>query len=159
MKEDRESWLNFLVSLKEYGLRGMWLFVGDKCLGILDAINAVYPKTKYQRCTVHFYRNVFTVVPRGKVKEVAAMLKAIHAQKDQAAAREKAKAVVRKKKDMKIKEAAENVEDSINETLTFIAFPNEHWLKIRSNNTIEQLNREIRRQTRVVGVFPDANSV
>lgn len=86
MKEDRESWKNFLVSLKVRGLTGTRLFIGDKCLGLLNAVNTVFPGARYQRCTVHFNRNVFSVVPRGKVKEVAAMLKAIHAQEDKAAA-------------------------------------------------------------------------
>ncbi len=99
-KEDSESWLNFLVSLKERGLSGTQLFVGDKCLGLLDAINTAFPNARYQRCTVHFYRNVFTAVPRNKAKEVAAMLKAIHAQEDLKAAKEKAKAVAQKLRDM-----------------------------------------------------------
>jgi putative transposase len=158
MKEDAESWKNFLVSLKERGLTGTRLFVGDKCLGLLDAVHTVFPDAKYQRCTVHFYRNVFTVVPRSKGKEVAAMLKAIHAQEDRNAALEKAKAVVQKLKDMKLKEAAKKVEDGVAETLTYMYFPSEHRMKIRSNNAIERLNREIRRRTRVVGAFPDANS-
>ena len=154
-KEDRESWCNFLVSLKERGLTGTELFIADKCLGLLEAIHTVFPKAKYQRCTIHFYRNVFTTVPRSKGNEVSAMLKAIHAQEDQAAAKEKAKAVIQKLRDMKRKEAAKKVEDSVWETLTYMTFPHEHWVKIR---TIERLNREIRRRTRVVGAFPDSQS-
>lgn len=158
MKEDKESWRIFLTDLKERGLTGTRLFIGDKCLGLLEAVNEVYPDAKYQRCTVHFYRNVFSVTPRSKMKDVAAMLKAIHAQENKAAAREKARAVVQKLRDMKLKEAAKKVEDSIDETLTYMDFPYAHWLKIRTNNVIERLNREIRRRTRVVGTFPDGNS-
>ena len=93
MKEDRESWRSFLVSLKERGLHGTRRFIGDRCLGLSEAIGEVFPEANYLRCVVHFYRNVFSVVPRGKMKQVAAMLKAIHAQEDKAAAREKAGAV------------------------------------------------------------------
>ena len=121
-------------------------------------LTEVFPDAKYQRCTVHFYRNVFSVVPRSKVKLVAKMLKAIHAQESKKAAREKAKAVVAQLKEMKLKEAAKKVEDSVEETLTYCDFPYEHWTRIRTNNVIERLNREIRRRTRVVGTFPDGNS-
>jgi putative transposase len=86
------------------------------------------------------------------------MLKAIHAQESKAAAREKAKLVVAALKEMKLKEAAAEVENGIEETLTYADFPSEHWIKIRTNNVIERLNREIRRRTRVVGTFPDGNS-
>ncbi|MDY4171535.1 MAG: transposase, partial [Evtepia sp.] len=113
---------------------------------------------KYQRCTVHFYRNVFSVVPRSKVKLVAKMLKAIHVQESKKAAREKVKAVVAERKAMKLKGAAKKVEDSVEETLIYCDFPSEHWTRIRTNNVIERLNREIRRRTRVVGIFPDGNS-
>ncbi len=82
---------------------------GDKCLGMLEAIGEVFPEAKYQRCTVHFYRNVFSATPRSKVKRVSKMLKAIHAQERKKAAREKAKAVVEELCCMKLKEAAKKV--------------------------------------------------
>ena len=158
MKEDKSSWVNFFQWLKGRGLDGVKLIVGDKCLGMLEAVEEVYPEAKYQRCIVHFYRNVFSVVPRSKVKLVSKMLKAVHAQESKAAAMAKAKDVSATLRAMKLKEAAKKVEDSIEETLTYTAFPFEHWTRIRTNNVIERLNREIRRRTRVVGSFPDGNS-
>ena len=158
MKEDKASWVSLFQWLKGRGLEGVKLIVGDKCLGMLEAVGEVFPEAKYQRCTVHFYRNIFSVVPRSKGKLVAKMLKAIHAQESKAAARSKAKDVVAALKEMKLKEAAKKIEDSVEETLTYMAFPFEHWTRIRTNNAIERLNREIRRRTRVVGAFPDGNS-
>ena len=125
---------------------------------LLEAVGEVFPEDKYQRCTVHFYRNVFSVTPRSKVKIVAKKPKAIHAQEGKKAARQKAKAVVEELRAMKLKEAARKVEDGIEETLTYCDFPSEHWTRIRTNNVIERLNREIRRCTRVAGSFPDGNS-
>ena len=158
MKEDKASWLAFLQWLKGRGLDGVRLIVGDKCLGMLDAAAEMFPQAKYQRCTVHFYRNVFSATPRSRMKLVAKMLKAIHAQESKSAAREKALQVAEALRTMKLREAAKKVEDSIEETLTYMEFPYEHWLRIRTNNVIERLNREIRRRTRVVGTFPDGNS-
>ena len=80
MKEDKASWVSFFRWLRGRGLDGVKLVVGDKCLGMLEAVGEVFPEAKYQRCTVRFYRNVFSVTPRSKVKLVAKMLKAIHAQ-------------------------------------------------------------------------------
>ncbi len=117
-----------------------------------------YPDAKWQRCTVHFYRNVFSVVPRGKMNEVSGMLKAIHASEDKQAAMEKARAVVLKLKERKLRSAARKVEDSIIETLTDYDFPGNHWRRIRTNNPPERIMKEIRRRTRVVGAFPDGNS-
>jgi transposase-like protein len=158
MKEDHESWLNFLIWLKERGLKGVRLFVGDKNLGMLETIGEVFPDAKYQRCIVHFYRNVFSVVPHGRVREVAMMLKAIHAQESKDAARKKAEQVAKRLREMKLKAAAQKVEDSIEETLTFMDFPSQHWTRIRTNNTLERLNREIKRRTRAIGAFPDGIS-
>lgn len=158
MKEDKESWVSFFQWLRGRGLSGVKLVVGDKCLGMLEAVGEVFPEAKYQRCTVHFYRNVFSVVPKSKAKKVAQMLKAIHAQESKKASREKARAVIAELKTMKLPEAAKKVESGIEETLTYCDFPTEHWNKIRTNNAIERLNREIRRRTRVVGAFPDGNS-
>lgn len=118
----------------------------------------MFPDAKYQRCTIHFYRNVFSVIPRSKVKLVTKMLKAIHAQESKKAAREKAELVIVQLREMKLKEAAKKVQDGVEETLTYCEFPYEHWTRIRTNNVIERLNREIRRRTRVVGCFTDGNS-
>ena len=158
MKESKASWVSFFQWFRSRGLDGVKLIVGDKYLGMLETVGEVFANAKYQCCTVHFYRNVFSVTPRSKVKLVAKMLKAIHSQESKKAAREKAKAVVEELHSMKLKEAAKKVEDGIEETLTYCDFPSEHWTHIRTNNVIERLNREIRRRTRVVESFPDGNS-
>lgn len=158
MKEDAESWKSFLVWLKERGLYGVKLIVGDKCLGMCNAVTEVFPEAKYQRCTAHFYRNVFSVTPRKHMREVTRMLKAIHAQESKEAARKKARDVAEKLRSMRLNEAAKKVEDGIEATLTYMDFPSQHWLKIRTNNVIERMNREIRRRTRVVGTSPDGKS-
>ena len=107
---------------------------------------------------MHFYRNVFSVVPRAQAKEVAALLKAIHAQEDQVAARCKAEQVVAKLQSMRLGKAARLVQEGIGETLTYMVFPREHWRNLRTNNPLERLMRELRRRTRVVGCFPDGES-
>ena len=86
------------------------------------------------------------------------MLKAIHAQENKAAAKEKAKLVIEKMHEMKLSKAVEKLEAGLEETLTYMDFPSEHWLRIRSNNVIERVNREIKRRTRVIGTFPDGQS-
>lgn len=158
MKEDKASWLAFLQWLKGRGLDGVRLIVGEKCLGMLDAAAEVFPQAKYQRCTVHFYRNVFSVTPRSKMKFVAIMLKAIHSKRAKPLPVRRHDRSPKALRAMKLKEAAKKVEDSIEGTLTYMEFPYEHWLRIQTNNVIERLNREIRRRTRVVGTFPDGNS-
>ena len=158
VKEDKESWRNFLRHLKERGLKGVRLIISDKCLGLVEALGEFFPEAQWQRCVVHWYRNVFTVVPKGKVKAVAAMLKAIHAQEDRQAAMRKAEDVVEKLEAMKLGKAAQIVREGVAETLSYMAFPTEHWRQIRTNNPLERIMREIRRRTRVVGAFPDGRS-
>lgn len=157
-KEDGPSWTAFLRELKQRGLQGVELFVSDKCLGLVENLAGFYPEARWQRCVVHFYRNVWTAVPTGKVKEVAAMLKALHAQEDAKAAKEKASQVVAKLREMRLGKAAEIVEHGIDETLSYYAMPPEHRRCIKTNNPLERLIREIRRRTRVVGAFPDGKS-
>lgn len=157
-KEDQAGWSGFLRHLKERGLRGVRLLISDKCLGLVESLGEVFPEAAWQRCVVHFYRNVFTMVPKGKVREVAAMLKAIHAQEDRAAADQKVAQVVAKLSAMKLKKAAQLVQDGAAETLTYMAFPDEYWLRIRTNNPLERVMKEIRRRTRVVGAFPDGQA-
>ena len=157
-KEDAISWRNFLRHLKQRGLKGVRLVTSDKCLGLVEALGEFYPEASWQRCVVHWYRNVLSVVPRGKARPVAAMLKAIHAQEDRAAAQKKAVDVVAKLREMKLAKAAKTVEDGVEETLSYMSFPHEHWTRIRTNNPLERIMREIRRRTRVVGAFPDGQS-
>ena len=92
------------------------------------------------------------------MKTVALMLKAIHAQESTESAREKAIQVAEKLRSMKLAKAAKKVEDGIKETLTYMDFPTQHWTRIRTNNAIERLNREIKRRTKAIGAFPDGQS-
>jgi putative transposase len=158
LKEDTESWRNFLRHLKQRGLRGLRLLVSDKCLGLVEAVGEFYPEATWQRCMVHWYRNVMSVVPKSKVKEVVAMLKAIHPQEDRQAACDKASLVAEKLDTMRLSQAATVVRDGVDETLSYMGFPREHWTRIRTNNVLERIMREIRRRTRVVGNFPDGKS-
>ena len=157
-KEDKDSWTRFMRYLKGRGLSGVRLVVSDKCLGLVETLAEFYPAADWQRCTVHFYRNVFSYVPKNRVKDVAAMLKAIHAQEDCEAALEKIEAVVAKLRKMKLGNAADCVAAGAEESLRFMNYPREHWRSLHTNNPLERVMREIRRRTRVVGAFPDGNS-
>ena len=128
--ESSECWRDFLSWLKSRGLRGVRMFVGDKAAGMVGSIAEAFPDARYQRCTVHFYRNVLA----------------------------KAEAVADDLESMRLKEAAKVVRDGYAETLAYCEMPREHWRRIRTNNVIERLNREIRRRTRVVSTFPDGKS-
>lgn len=136
----------------------MRLITSDKCLGLVEALGEFYPEADWQRCMVHWYRNVGSAVPPSKSREVMAMLKAIHAQEDREAALKKGADVVAKLKELKLAKAASIVEEGVGETLAYMAYPREHWTRIRTNNPLERIMREIRRRTRVVGAFPDGHS-
>ena len=157
-KEDLEGWRGFLRHLKERRLAGVQLIVSDACIGLVEAATELFPDAQWQRCVVHFYRNVFSNVPKGKIADVARMLKAIHAQEDRRSAEDKIREVIVKLRAMRLTKAAELVEAKAHETLTYFTFPSNHWRQIKTNNPLERIIREIRRRTRVVGAFPDGHS-
>ena len=156
--ESKESRKEFLLWLRGRGLSGARLVTGDKSLGMLGALEEIFPEARYQRRAVHFYRNAFGEVPRQKWTRVAKMLKTIHAQESREASEAKASEVADSLESMKLFAAAKVVLEGCAETLACTDFPMQHWTRIRTNNAIERLNREIRRRTRVVGTFPDGKS-
>jgi len=157
-KEDKSGWLGFLKDLKARGLTGVQLIVSDACLGLVESMAEVFPDAAWQRCVVHFYRNVFSHTPHSKVRSVAAMLKAIHAQEIRTEATAKAATVAETLRTMRLSKAAELVENHIDETLSYYAFPSQHWIKLKTNNPMERLLKEARRRTKVIGAFPDGQS-
>jgi putative transposase len=157
-REDEESWTSFLRHLKERGLRGVRLVTSDKASGLVGLIGNFFPGAAWQRCVVHFERNVLKDVPVNKAEEVGRMLRAIFSQESRESALEKTARVVARLGEMKLQRAARTLEEGIGETLSYYDFPASHWSKIRTNNTLERLNREIRRRTNVVGSFPDSEA-
>ncbi len=108
-KEDKAGWSAFLKHLKDRGLTGVRLIISDACMWLAEAAADYYPEAQWQRCTVHFYRNVFTVVPSKHLRTVSDMLKAIHACEDRPAALAKAEAVVDKLKAIRLNDAAAKI--------------------------------------------------
>ena len=144
----------------ERGLRGVRLVVGDRCAGLVSTVNSMLSDARYQRCMVHFMRNMLSKTPPSHREWASAALKAIFAMESREAALAKAEAVATEMESRKLKAAANCLREGIGETTTYLLpeFPAEHRRRIRTNNMIEQLNREIRRRTRVVGTFPDGKS-
>jgi len=158
LQEDGHSWREFLASLRGRGLKTFQLMISDAHQGMLQAMAEVYPHSRWQRCLVHFYRNILAKVGAKHRKEVALMLKAIHNQESRYEAMEKAKRVGQKLTQLKLEMAAKHLLEHIGNTLTFYDYQETHWRRIRTNNPLERLMREVRRRTRVVGAFPDGNA-
>jgi len=129
-KEDKSGWNGFLKHLKERGLSGVQLIISDACLGLVESAAEIYPDALWQRCVVHFYRNIFSHVQATKVRDAAVMLKAIHAGESRGAAKKKAREVIARLREMRLWKAAELVEQTVDETLAYYAFPEEHWRRI-----------------------------
>lgn len=160
MKEDSESWREFIKGMLARGLKGVRLVTGDRCAGLVAAVNELLPGARYQRCMVHFERNILAKVNPKNRDWAADALKAIFSMESRDKALEKAESVAKDMEARKLREAAKCLRDGIGETTTYLLddYPREHRRRIRTNNMIERLNREIRRRTRVVGSFPDGRS-
>ena len=160
MKEDSESWREFIKGMLARGLKGVRLVTGDRCSGLVAAVNELLPGARYQRCMVHFERNILAKVNPKNRDWAADALKAIFSMESRDKALEKAESVAKDMEARKLREAAKCLREGIGETTTYLLddYPREHRRRIRTNNMIERLNREIRRRTRVVGSFPDGRS-
>ena len=160
MREDAAGRERFFRSMIERGLRGVGLVVGDRCAGLASTVNSMLPNAKYQRCMVHFMRNVPSKTPPSHREWASAALKAIFAQENRESAMAKEGTVAGEMEERKLKAAANCLREGVGETATCLlpGFPANHRIKLRTNDMIERLNKEIRRRTRVVGGFPDSNS-
>ena len=160
MREDAASWERFFRSMIERGLRGVGLVVGDRCAGLVSTVNSMPPNARYQRCMVRFMRNVLSKTPPGHREWASAALKAVVAQENRESAMAKAGTVAGEMGERKLKAAANCLREGVGEPTACLLpeFPANHRIKLRTDNMIERLNKEIRRRTRVVGGFPDSNS-
>jgi putative transposase len=156
--EDGAFWTAFLRTLKARGLAGVQLVISDAHTGLTQAISAVMLATSWQRCRVHFLRNLLAQVPKGNAEMVAAAIRTVFAQPDAAHVREQLDVIAGMlgrqfpKVETMLREAAGDV-------TAFADFPLAHWKKIWSTNPLERLNKEIKRRTDVVGVFPNPEAL
>ena len=156
--EDGGFWEQFLRRLVERGLSGVKLVISDAHLGLKAAIAAVLHGSSWQRCRVHFMRNALALVPKSAMAMVAATIRTAFAQPDAASARKQWRTVAdtfRKP----YSRLAQLLDGAEGEVLAYLAFPAEHWQKIWSNNPLERLNKEVKRRTNVVGIFPNSAAV
>ena len=156
--EDEVFWRSFLLSLKQRGLAGVKLVISDQHSGLVKALKRAFQGVAHQRCRVHFARNLLAHVPKGQADYVAAAFRMIFAQPTAAdvhAAWDK----TRDELAARFPKLGPLMDEAKAEVLAFTAFPREHWRKIWSTNPLERLNKEIKRRSRVVGIFPNAAAV
>jgi putative transposase len=156
--EDGAGWTAFLRDLVARGLGGVELVVSDAHAGLREAIAAVLPGASWQRCRTHAMRNLLCRVPKSAQGLVATLVRSIFAQPDAASTWAQHARVV-EQLDERFPAAAELLADAAADLLAFTAFPKEHWRQIWSNNPQERLNKELRRRTDVVGIFPNRAAV
>jgi putative transposase len=156
--EDGAGWLAFLRGLVARGLSGTALVISDAHVGLVDAVRSTLRGAAWQRCRTHFMRNLLTRVPKSAQAMVATLVRTIFAQPDATSVWAQHARVVDQLRD-RFADAAELLEDAAADVLAFAAFPKEHWRQIWSNNPQERLNKELRRRTDVVGIFPNREAV
>jgi putative transposase len=156
--EDGAAWLAYVRGLVARGLTGVKLVSSDAHPGLVDAIAATLPGAAWQRCRTHFMRNLLTRVPKSAQSFVATMVRTIFAQPDAATVHEQHRRIV-DQLEQRFPDAAALLDEAGPELLAFTGFPKEHWRQVWSNNSLERLNREIRRRTDVVGIFPDRAAI
>jgi transposase-like protein len=156
--ESQAFWGEFLRHLVGRGLKGVRLVISDAHEGLKKAIAKVFGGAAWQRCRVHFMRNVLGHVQKRHQPAVSAAVRTVFAQPDQASARAQWRATAEGLR-AKFPKVAALMDDSEEDVLAFMAFPKEHWPKIASTNSLERLNKEIKRRTHVVGIFPNDEAV
>ena len=155
--ETQAFWTEFLRSLIQRGLAGVQLVISDAHEGLKAAIAQVL-ESSWQRCRVHFMRNALGRVPRPQQQMVAAAIRTAFVQEDQDQARQQWRETADKLR-KRFPDLAERMDDAEDEVLAFMAFPKEHWPQLASTNSLERLNKEIKRRSRVVGIFPNSTAV
>jgi transposase-like protein len=156
--EDGAGWLAFLRGLVARGLAGTSLVVSDAHPGLVDAIASTLTGACWQRCRTHYMRNLLTRVPKSAQSMVATLVRTIFEQPDAASVWAQHGRVVDQLTE-RFPSAAEHLADAATDVLAFAGFPKEHWRQIWSNNPQERLNKELRRRTDVVGIFPNRDAV
>ena len=156
--EMKSCWKRFLERLVERGLSDVQLVISDAHCGLKAAVDEVLNGTTWQRCYVHFLRNLLSTVPRSAQDAVSAVVRNVFRQSDQDAAKQAVSQALGAL-ELKYPKAAELLCEAEEDVLAYMSFPQDHWRQIRSTNPLERLNKEIRRRTNVVGIFPNEASV